>query len=59
MAYESNKKRVGWICTYTPEELIYAAGFIPFRLLAGTENNEKEAEDLLPANICPFVRFYN
>jgi len=56
MNYESEKNRIGWICTYTPEELIYAAGFTPVRLLAGTENNEKEAEDLLPANICPFVR---
>lgn len=56
MAYESDKNRVGWICTYTPEELIYAAGFIPVRLLTGSEKDEKETEDLLPANICPFVR---
>jgi len=28
---EQGKKVVGWICPYVPEELIHAAGMLPFR----------------------------
>ena len=53
---ETDQRRVGWICTYVPEELIHAAGFQPVRLLPGYAGNEKDVDDLLPASICPFIR---
>ncbi|NIO48326.1 MAG: hypothetical protein GTN73_02635 [Candidatus Aminicenantes bacterium] len=48
---------IGWVCTYTPEEIIYAAGFHPFRL---NENNPstKLADTYLHHNLCPYVRIY-
>lgn len=49
-------KKVGWICTYTPEELIYAAGFTPTRLFPGDDQNAGGIEDIFPNSICPFVR---
>ena len=47
--------RVGWVCTYVPEELIHAAGFLPYRLAPG-ENGQHGNCKMLPPNFCPFVR---
>ncbi|MDY6826920.1 MAG: 2-hydroxyacyl-CoA dehydratase family protein [Bacillota bacterium] len=55
MRNKSNKK-VGWLCTYTPEEIIHAAGFTPVRLLPGSGAFTEGSEDLLPPNICPYPR---
>ena len=35
---EQGRKIVGYFCSYTPEEIIYAAGAHPFRIFAGGEN---------------------
>jgi benzoyl-CoA reductase subunit C len=51
---ESSLARIGWICSYTPEELILAAGFNPVRLSAEEKPGEG-AEAYLPPNICPYV----
>lgn len=56
MGIETDRKQVGWVCTYTPEELIHSSGFTPIRLLPVTEKSENGVEDLLPASICPFTR---
>ncbi len=53
---KSPTKKVGWFCTYTPEELIYAAGFMPYRLLPEQKIGESSVEDVLPGNICPYPR---
>jgi benzoyl-CoA reductase/2-hydroxyglutaryl-CoA dehydratase subunit BcrC/BadD/HgdB len=45
---------VGWVCSYTPEELILAAGFTPYRFEAAAVPNGAEA--YLPANLCPYTR---
>ena len=50
----NHNRRVGWICTYTPEEVILAAGFTPYRILPSP--GERNPDDLLPSNICPYVR---
>ncbi len=50
----STERRVGWLCTYTPEEIIQAAGFTPYRLLPLP--GERSADDLFPPNLCPYVR---
>lgn len=52
---DDSTARVGWICSYTPEELIVAAGFVPVRLSAD-ERPPEGAEAYLPANLCPYVR---
>jgi benzoyl-CoA reductase/2-hydroxyglutaryl-CoA dehydratase subunit BcrC/BadD/HgdB len=54
-ASRAGDRRVGWLCSYTPEELIMAAGFTPVRISAG-EKPPSGAEAWLPANICPYVR---
>lgn len=49
------KRRIGWLCSYTPEELIMAAGFVPYRLSGGI-GHTADSMDLLPVNLCPYVR---
>ncbi len=34
---DQGKKVIGWICTYVPEEIIHAAGFLPVRLTGDVE----------------------
>lgn len=53
---ENPIKKVGWLCTYTPEEIIHAAGFTPHRLLPGPGAGNGPVEDALPGNICPYPR---
>ncbi|MCK8603695.1 2-hydroxyacyl-CoA dehydratase subunit D [Desulfoferrobacter suflitae] len=50
-----DSRRIGWVCSYTPEELIMAAGFVPHRIESG-EANAEGADAFLPANLCPYVR---
>lgn len=47
---------VGWFCTYTPEEIIYAAGFVSYRLLPHHNDCNSSVEDALPASVCPYPR---
>lgn len=47
--------KIGWVCTYTPEEVIHAAGFLPFRILE-EESSTKLADTYLHYNLCPYVR---
>jgi benzoyl-CoA reductase/2-hydroxyglutaryl-CoA dehydratase subunit BcrC/BadD/HgdB len=44
---------LGWTCSYTPEELILAAGLTPCRLQ--TEASAAETEAHLAPNLCPYV----
>ncbi|MEE9584706.1 MAG: acyl-CoA dehydratase activase, partial [Candidatus Brocadiales bacterium] len=47
--------RIGYLCTYTPIEIIRAAGFHPVRV-RGVENCEGSAEEHLCANLCPYIK---
>ncbi len=47
--------KVGWVCSYTPDEIIHAAGFNPVRLLP-VDQPSAFSDSLLPPNICPFAR---
>jgi len=47
--------KIGWVCTYTPEEVIHAAGFHPFRILE-EESSTKLADTYLHHNLCPYSR---
>jgi benzoyl-CoA reductase/2-hydroxyglutaryl-CoA dehydratase subunit BcrC/BadD/HgdB len=43
------------VCTYTPLELIYAAGFIPYRIV-GHSNPIEDADSYIHPNYCQFVK---
>jgi len=51
----SGRKIFGYFCTYTPEELLHAAGVHPIRLFGGTEDITR-ADTLIQSFVCPFVR---
>ncbi len=48
-------KVVGYFCTYAPEELMYAAGILPVRIL-GTHEVQDVTEPHIFAMFCPFCR---
>ncbi|MCX5846219.1 MAG: 2-hydroxyacyl-CoA dehydratase family protein [Deltaproteobacteria bacterium] len=52
---EGRRKVVGYLCSYTPEEIIYAAGAHPFRLF-GTGENIYLADAHLQSYCCSLVR---
>jgi len=52
---KSRKKIIGYMCSYAPEELIYAAGFHPMRLFS-SKSDIVLAENHLQAYCCSLVR---
>ena len=52
---ETGRKIVGYTCSYTPEELIYAAGDLPFRIF-GTNQDIHLADSNLQSYCCSLVR---
>ena len=52
----SSRKVVGVFCNFVPEELIVAAGAIPVRLCAGSDEAANASEDIFPRDICPVSR---
>lgn len=48
-------KVLGYMCTYVPEELLYAAGVLPVRLL-GSHEPEDLTERHIVGMYCPFCR---
>ena len=52
---ETGKKIVGFTCSYTPEEIIYAAGALPLRLF-GTNEGIHRADVHLQSYCCSLVR---
>jgi bzd-type benzoyl-CoA reductase N subunit len=52
---ETRGRTVGYVCSYTPEELILAAGAHPFRLL-GTKQPIRRADAHLQTYCCSLVR---
>jgi benzoyl-CoA reductase/2-hydroxyglutaryl-CoA dehydratase subunit BcrC/BadD/HgdB len=46
--------KAGWLCTYTPEEIIIANGFWPVRITG--RQKAKKAEGYFPINFCPFIK---
>lgn len=49
------RRVIGWSCSYTPEELIYAAGALPVMVFGDLEP-PKLADAHLPINCCSFIR---
>ncbi len=55
-AHKKPKKPImSWVCTYTPLEIIIAAGFYPYRLLPA-HIDPSLANSYLDSNFCPYVR---
>ncbi|BDF77466.1 2-hydroxyglutaryl-CoA dehydratase, D-component [Pyramidobacter piscolens W5455] len=53
---KKGKKVVGTFCSYTPTELIHAAGAIPVGLCGNSEQGILEAETRLPKTLCPLIK---
>jgi predicted CoA-substrate-specific enzyme activase len=47
--------KIGYFCSYTPVELIRAAGFHPVRI-KGAEKESCYANEVLCGNICPYIK---
>jgi benzoyl-CoA reductase subunit C len=48
-------KVAGWLCTYSPVEVMYAAGMLPVRIL-GTHEVQDVTDRYLFPTVCPFSR---
>ncbi|UCC18734.1 MAG: 2-hydroxyacyl-CoA dehydratase [Promethearchaeota archaeon] len=53
---ERNKKVIGHYCTYIPEELLYAADLLPFRIRATGHEHTDLADIYMVRFTCSFVR---
>lgn len=56
MAKDAGKKVVGCLCSYSPTELILAAGAIPVGLCGTTQIPIAKAEEILSRDQCPKVK---
>lgn len=56
MAKDEGHQVVGCLCSYTPVELIHAAGAIPIGLCGSTQAPIAKAEEILSADQCPKVK---
>ena len=53
---KTNKKIIGHYCTYIPEELLYAADLLPFRIRATGHEHTDLADIYMVRFTCSFVR---
>lgn len=53
---ETGQNVAGVFCTYTPAEIIYAAGLVPVSLCGGSPDPIQYAEVDLPKNLCPLIK---
>ncbi|MFC1848770.1 2-hydroxyacyl-CoA dehydratase subunit D [candidate division CSSED10-310 bacterium] len=51
----TSKPMMGYFCSYTPVELIHAAGFFPRRIF-GQAQSMQRAHGYLHSNLCPYVQ---
>lgn len=54
-AAAQGRKVAGYMCSYAPQELLYAAGYLPVRIL-GRTGDTHQADKLLQAFSCSFAR---
>ncbi len=52
---ESTLPKIGYFCSYTPVELIRAAGFHPVRI-KGSEQESGAANEMLCGNLCSYIK---
>ena len=51
----TGRKVLGYFCTYVPEEIIYAAGMLPVRII-GSHESQTQTERHIANMYCPFCR---
>ena len=52
----SGRPVLGWFCTYTPLEIIRAAGLGAYRIVPGPGRAMTRADTVIDRNFCPYVR---
>lgn len=52
---DDGRPKIGYFCTYTPVEIIRAAGFHPVRI-KGEEGDNSSNDELLCNNICSYIK---
>ncbi len=55
-AKQDGKKIIGYFCSYIPEEIIHAAGFIPYRMRAVENKGTTLADAYFAPTVCSFTR---
>lgn len=53
---KQGKKIIGYLCAFTPVEIITAAGFIPFRIKGDVNEPITKADSQMETIVCPLVR---
>jgi benzoyl-CoA reductase subunit C len=53
---DQGKKVIGYLCCYTPAELITAMDLVPYRIQGGVGKPLKQADQYLETIMCPYVR---
>jgi bzd-type benzoyl-CoA reductase N subunit len=53
---DQGKKVVGYVCTYMPEEILYAVDILPFRITGRGVNETSQADSYLSRFNCSFAR---
>ncbi len=53
---KKGKKIIGYLCAFTPAEVITAAGFVPFRIKGDVNEPITKADTEMETIICPLVR---
>jgi len=55
-ARKQGKKVIGYFCSYMPEEIIHAAGFVPYRMRAVESKGTTRADAFYSSINCTFVK---
>jgi len=55
-AHSRGKKAAGFFCSYVPEEMLYAADFVPYRVRPQGYAETAEADGLMSVYNCSFAR---
>lgn len=55
-AKRQGKKIIGYFCSYMPEEIIHAAGFVPYRMRAVESKGSTRADAYYSSINCTFVK---
>ena len=53
---KQEKKIIGYLCAFTPVEIITAAGFMPFRIKGDVNEPITKADSEMETIVCPLVR---
>jgi len=54
--FDKDQKAIGYFCSYIPEEVIHAAGFVPYRMRAVGSRGTQKGDVYFASINCTFVR---